>query len=137
MSDQLFPDTLLDYVNKTTEAQWSRIDPTYKHYFASASLDAALSELEQQLQSKILVKADHTTHQATVKDWIGDVTLAALQKRIANIVTELNNLGADNPSASYVMYIAPRSSGDLTFLGVYLYGLGIPDGLYDEKSGSA
>lgn len=137
MSDQLFPDTLLDYINKTTDTQWSRIDPAYKHYFASASLDAALSELEQQLQSKTLIKSDHATHQSTVKDWIGAVTLTELQKRVADIVTQLNALGADNPSASYVIYIAPRSMGDLNFLGVYLYGLGIPDGLYDEKSSSS
>lgn len=135
MSNELFTETLLGYINKTTARQWSAVEATRHHHFSTPSLDAALTEIEDQLGRTVAKQYPHTTHVAALGEWIGDVTLAQLQKRVNDLVTRFANLALTDPSWVHVKHAA-GSSNDLTFLGVYLYGLGIADGLYDEESGS-
>ena len=136
MSNELFTETLLDYINKTTARQWSAIDATRHHHFSTPSLEMALHEIEDQLGRVTPKPYPHTTHIAALGDWIGDITLEQLQQRMNTLVTRYAALPVTDPSWVYVKRVV-GSSNDITFLGVYLYGLGIADGLYDEKSSSA
>jgi hypothetical protein len=136
VSNRLFDKTLLDYINVTTESQWSQIDLTQARYFSTASLDAALKELEDQMGRKTPLYVTHDTHRCALGDWVGEVTLAELQRRMNALETQYEALAASDPSWAIVRHQFARSN-DLTYLGVYLYGLGIADGLYVEKSNSA
>lgn len=138
MSDQLFDDNLLEYITRTTDKQWNAMDLQYQHYFSTPSLDGALSDLEAQWGATTPTQPVRDTTQMTLKAWIGDVTLASLQQRIARMNTQYQQLRASSRAtdaiSAWTFTLAVRNRcNDLAFLGVYLYGFGIADGLYDQK----
>lgn len=134
--DQLFSPTVTDYLGRTTEVQWGKIDKGYSHYFSTPSLAALLSDMENQVGVK--EQPTINTQRKTLGEWIGNVTLADLTKRVTALNSKYLALAAVDPVGAWAFSIAvQKRSGDLTFLGVYLYGLGTADGLYDQDANPA
>lgn len=134
--NQLFSPTLTTYLGRTTETQWDKIDMAYSHYFSTPSLDALLTDMQQQVSVAMLPYI--VTTRLTLGEWIGGVTYSDFTQRVTALNDKYLSLLAANPVDAWRFSTAvQKRSGDLTFLGVYLYGLGATDGLYDEDANSS
>ncbi len=134
-SDGLFTDSLLSYIRTTTDTQWEKIDRNKTHYFSTSSLDALLTDMEAQIGVHPPLSPQLVTHVSSLGSWIGDVTLAQLKSRVEALESEHTRL-ATSTSPTNIMNAwslgvsIQQRSNDLTYLGVYLYGIGVSDGLY-------
>lgn len=134
-SDNLFSQSLLRSIELTGDAQWEKLRKDKTHYFATPSLDALLTDMENQVGVHPPTSPVINTHEDELGNWIGSVTLADLKRRIAALVSrhgELANSNEPNDAcAAWSLNVAvSKRSNDLIYLGVRLYGVGVTDGLY-------
>lgn len=134
MTEKLFSGQMTEYVNTTTEAQWGRIDPKVEFYTRHDSLAdnlAVLEILENNPNQPVPINQPKAVKLA---EWVGTTTLDELKTRLNRLDTNYDARYLNNPIAATQQITASAGQvNDLMYLGVYLYGLGSADGLYDTN----
>lgn len=134
-SNTLFTEQLLRTLAVVSDAQWGKLHLDKTHYFATPSLDALLTDMENQVGVHPPVSPVINTHEDTLGNWIGSVTLADVKRRVQALIDRHQQLvDSSEPNdacAAWALQVAiTQRHNDLIYLGVRLYGVGVTDGLY-------